>query len=191
MSMILQQANDESLCSLIFKTEEITAKGVSQCLELNADESAAIAKVLDLLSLDSMRMEFKLHRSGRNHFKLKGHLLADATQSCVVTLEPVESKIDERIAIEFWPSEEVAQLEEEAEEEMAVPLEGPEPIVDGCIDIGQIAYEHLAAALDPFPRKTGVSFDWKDPRIGQGSEMDDKPFAELARLKRPTRAGSN
>jgi uncharacterized metal-binding protein YceD (DUF177 family) len=185
MNMIPEQVKEEALCSLIFKTDGISAKGVSQCLEVNARECAAIVKVLDLLSLDSMRMEFKLHRYGRrNRFKLKAHLLADVTQSCVVTLEPIECKIDEHFDIEFWPTEEVARLEFEAEEEgMAVPLEGPEPIEDGSIDVGQIAYEHFAAALDPYPRKSEVNFDWKDPRTDQNSETDDKPFAELARLK--------
>lgn len=187
MSMSSDEAKEDVLCSRIFKTDEISAKGVSECLEVKAQEREAIAKVLDLLSLDSMRMEFKLHRSGRGRFKLKGHLFADVSQSCVVTLEPVESKIDEQIAIEFWPPEDVARLEREAEEEgTEVPLDGPEPILEDRIDVGQLAYELFAAALDPYPRKTGVSFDWKDPRVGQGSETDDKPFAELARLKRST-----
>lgn len=184
MNMTPGEAQQDVLCSRIFKTDEISAKGVSQCLEVNAQERAAIAKVLDLLSLDSMRMEFKLRATGRGRFKLKGHLFADATQSCVMTLEPVESKIDEQITIEFWPPEDVARLESEAQEEgMEVPLEGPEPILERRIDVGQLAYEHFAAALDPYPRQPGASFDWPDPRAGQGSHSVDKPFAELARLK--------
>jgi hypothetical protein len=35
----------------------------------------------------------------------------------------------------------------------------PEPIVDGIIDLGAVTLEFLALALDPYPRKPGVSFD--------------------------------
>jgi hypothetical protein len=172
------------LCSRIFKTDEISAKGISECLEVSADDRIAIAKALDLLNLDSMRMDFRLYRSGRGRYKLEGQLSADAKQSCVVTLEPVECKIDEQITVEFWPPKEVEHLESEAEEEgMEVPLDGPEPILDGCIDVGHLAYEHLAAALEPYPRQAGANFDWEDPSADQSPAGSDKPFAELARLK--------
>jgi len=132
---------EDVLCSRIFKTDEISAKGISECMEVSADDRAAIAKALDLLNLDSMRMDFRLFRSGRGRFKLKGQLSAEAKQSCVVTLEPVECKVDEQIAVEFWPPKEVERLEIEAEKEgMEVPLDGPEPIMEGCIDVGHLAY---------------------------------------------------
>ena len=102
------------------------------------------------------------------------------------------SKIDEQFIIEFWPPEDVARLESEAEEAgMDVPLDGPEPILEKRIDIGQMAYEHFAAALDPYPRKTDASFDWKDPQSDPDSEDGNKPFAELARLKDPNSVTSD
>jgi uncharacterized metal-binding protein YceD (DUF177 family) len=191
MSKSPEEAEASFLCSRIFKTDEISSKGTSGSLEVTAQDCAAIAKALDLLSLDSMRMDFKLHQSGRGRFKLKAHLVADVTQSCVLTLETIESKVDEQFTIEFWPPEDVAQLELEAGEAgMDVPLDGPEPIVEGRIDVGQMAYEHFAAALDPYPRKPDVSFDWKDPKADPDSEDGNKPFAELARLKDPNGASS-
>ncbi|MEE8320593.1 MAG: DUF177 domain-containing protein [Gammaproteobacteria bacterium] len=180
------------LCSHIFKTDEISSNSVSGSLEVSAQDCTAIAKVLDLLSLNSMRMDFNLQRSGRGRFKLNAHLLADVTQSCVLTLEPIESKVDEEFSIEFWPPEDVEQLESEAEEAgMDVPLDGPEPILEERIDVGQMAYEHFAAALDPYPRKPDSSFDWKDPQAGPDSEDINKPFAELARLKDANGASSD
>ncbi len=192
MSMTSGEANKIGICSRIFKTDEIPAKAISERLEANAEERAAIAKALDLLSLDSLCMDFKLHRSGRARFKFEGQLFAVATQSCVVTLEPIECEIDERISMEFWPPEDVKRLENEADEEgMEVPLDGPEPIQEGQIDVGHLAYEHFAAALEPYPRRPGASFDWEDPRIGKSSQDNDKPFAELARLKNLKGANSN
>ena len=192
MSKSPEEAEASFLCSHIFKTDEISSNGVSGSLEVSAQDCAAIAKVLDLSSLDSIRMDFNLQRSGRGRFNLKAHLVADVTQSCVLTLEPIESKIDEQFTIEFWPPEDVARLESEAEEAgMDVPLDGPEPILEKRIDIGQMAYEHCAAALDPYPRKTDASFDWKDPQSDPDSEDGNKPFAELARLKDPNSVTSD
>ncbi len=34
----------------------------------------------------------------------------------------------------------------------------PDPIVNGRIDLGQLAAEFLALGLDPYPRKPGVEF---------------------------------
>ena len=192
MNKSSDEAEASFLCSHIFKIDEISSNGVSGTLEVSAQDCAAIAKFLDLLSLDSMRMDFNLQRSGRGRFKLKAHLIADVAQSCVLTLESIESKVDEQFNIEFWPPEDVAQLESEAEEAgMDVPLDGPEPILEGRIDIGQMAYEHFAAALEPYPRNPDASFDWKDPQAGPDSEDGNKPFAELARLKDPNGATSD
>ena len=41
--------------------------------------------------------------------------------------------------------------------------EPPDEIVNGKIDLGAVAAEFLALGLDPYPRKPGVDFDFKDP----------------------------
>ena len=56
----------------------------------------------------------------------------------------------------------------------------PEPVVDGGVDIGEVVTEHLALALDPYPRREGARM-----RVGDwaGSEGDSSPFAVLKSLK--------
>ncbi len=54
----------------------------------------------------------------------------------------------------------------------------PEPIIDGQIDFGLIAYETLAIGLEPYPRKAGVEFEPPAEPEGFGS-----PFAALKALK--------
>ena len=55
----------------------------------------------------------------------------------------------------------------------------PDPIVDGKVDLGALAAEFLALALDPYPRKPGAEF--AAPEVAE----PDSPFAELARLAKP------
>ncbi len=52
-------------------------------------------------------------------------------------------------------SAKVVQSEEGDEFEIPDP---PEPIVNGFIDLGQLAAEFLVLGLDPYPRKPGAEF---------------------------------
>jgi hypothetical protein len=56
--------------------------------------------------------------------------------------------------------------------------EPPDEIVNGQIDLGALTAEFLALGLDPYPRKPGVDFDYRDP-----ADEKDSPFAALNKLK--------
>ena len=58
--------------------------------------------------------------------------------------------------------------------------------VGGSI-LGPVAYETLATALDPYPKREGVSFDWSQGEPNQAQEGQSGPFAALAALKRGER----
>ena len=167
-----------------YTIDRISVAGITSRLEATKEQCAEIARALELLELEEFRFDFQLHRTNRGRFKLKGQLHATAMQSCVVTLEPVPAVIDEEIDIDLWPVEDVEHLEAEAEEEsMSVRLDGPEPISGDSIDVGQLAYEHFAAALDLYPKKTNAKLDWNDQTSGKDGDSQDNPFAALSKLK--------
>ena len=100
-----------------------------------------------------------------------------------MSLQPVDARVDVPVEIEFWPE----RLPADARHSRSPPataLEWPEPIVDGRIDLGAVAYETLATSLDPYPRREGVSFDWSRTECQEGREAKSGPFAALAALKR-------
>ena len=186
------QSGAEPLFSRPYKTDEIPAKGVNGSVEASENERAAITAAFDLEGLENFRMDFQLSRSGRRNFTLMGHLTASPVQTCVISLAPLKTIIDERFEIEFWPREDVARIETEAGSDgMSVPLEGPEPIVDGVIDVGQLAYEHLAASLDSYPKEAGAKIGWRDPKAKEDDGSADKPFAALAKLKQQAHSQSD
>lgn len=171
--------------SRTFAVENIPDQGLRGILEASKQECTDVANFLDLPAIGSIVLEYDIERAGLDRFRVSGRLLADVTQSCVVTLEPVDGRIDERLELEFWPPEDVWRLEHRAEQEgFAVPIDGPEPVLDGIFDIGHLAYEHLATALDPYPRKPGAHFEWHDPHVTENDESSGKPFAELENLLR-------
>ena len=173
--------------------DEIPPAGITSHLKADKEQCDEIAKALDLLELEDFRFDYQLRRTSKGRFKLEGQLHAKAMQSCVVTLEPVPAVIDEAIEIDLWPAGDVERLEAEANpESMSVQLDGPEPISGDSIDVGQLAYEHFAAALNPYPKKTGAKFDWRNQAdTEEYDDMQNKPFAALAKLKGMSGPDSN
>ena len=148
-------------------------------------ELEAVANMLDLVALDRLAFAYRIDRGGGGRLLLTGTLNADAKQTCVVSLEPVEARLEVPVDLEFWPAELLPRPERDsAEPGGAGVLDWPEAIRDGKIDLGPVIYETLATALDPYPRRPEARFDWPqgDPQDGEGARSG--PFASLAALKR-------
>ncbi len=160
---------------------DVLKEATDSDLSANKAEMAAIATLLDLKGLQDLTFSYRLRPGAGGRVHLNGRLKARVTQTCVVTLEPVENSIDVPVEAEFWPQELIAALEQH-EEDQSASFEWPEPIKDGKIDLGPLIYETLATSLDPYPKREGASFEWS-----QGSEdgsAGTSPFAALEALKR-------
>jgi len=184
MNELTEQIIETAPVTRAYSVDQISSAGITGHLEATKEQREEITKALDLLELEEFRFDFQLHRTKRGRFNLKGQLHARALQSCVVTLEPVPAVIEEVIDIDLWPAGDVEHLEVEAEpESMSLQFDGPEPISGDSIDVGLLAYEHLAAALDLYPKKTNAKHDWSDRTSGEDGDTRDNPFAALAKLK--------
>ena len=75
----------------------------SGSVETTAAERTAIAKLLDLRGLEGLALTYRLVRAGAGRLRLKGELKAKVIQTCVVSLEPVESSLEVPVEAEFWP----------------------------------------------------------------------------------------
>jgi uncharacterized metal-binding protein YceD (DUF177 family) len=160
-------------------------EGEERAIEVNRAERDAIAALLDLRALDRLTFTFRLHRRGQGRLALQGTLAAAVTQTCVVSLEPVESTLDVPVEVEFWPVPMIDDLAGSPDEAASHgTLDWPEPIEGGKIDLGPVIYETLATALDPYPKREGVSFEWSEASsTGAEPEQAESPFAALKRLK--------
>ena len=163
------------------KVDEIPGGGMSDQIEANAEERAAMANLLDLVSLALLEYAFELKPTGVRGLLLNGRLRGRLTQHCVVSLEHIDIDIDTPLDVEFVSEKEFERRQNAAEDELSDP-DGPdvEPILGGEIDLGQLAYESLATELEPYPRKKDADFRWEG--AGTGDE-DEGPFAALKELK--------
>jgi hypothetical protein len=151
-------------------------------------EQVAIAAALAIPSVRNLRGAITATPGRKGSVAVTGLVSADIVQTCVVTLDEFETHVEEPVDLEFIPRPEpVASL-------AAKPAKGPKPgqprdieefdepdyIDNGEIDFGALTVEFLALALDPYPRKPGASFDFKDE-----ADQEEKPFAALARFRKP------
>ncbi len=154
-------------------------------------ERTALARRFRLLGLDLLRATAKIEpRDGANRKKragllrLSGHLSAEVSQACVVTLEPVASRIEEDFtlvySLETEPAlVEVAEVVVDPEAE-----EPPEPLGASGLDLGEAVAQQLAEALDPYPRVPGAALAESPGTPANSASGPGGGFAVLEALKR-------
>ncbi|OBZ96221.1 metal-binding protein [Pararhizobium polonicum] len=169
------------------KVGNISANAVTVRLEANEAERTALRDLWSVLEVQSLKAELQIARWKRDGVKIKGRVQAKIVQACVVTLEPVESEIDEPVEAIFVPEgSRLARIAANDSGEMILDPEGPDlpdTFTGDTIDVGLAVTEHAALAIDPYPRKQGASFG---ERI-ESSDKDDirpNPFAVLKDWKK-------
>ena len=163
---------------------QIPDTGLHRELEASEAERRAIADLAGLRDIVSAHADFDVEPKSGGRVQVTGRVRARVGQTCVVTLDPIESEIDEEIDLTFAPEAEARRLEDLIEEgqddedppEVADP---PEAIVNGIIDLGRIATDALFLAIDPYPRKPGAVFEADIT----APDPEDHPFAALKALQ--------
>lgn len=158
--------------------------GLHRELEASAAERQAMADLAGVREILSAQAGFDVVPKSGGRVQVTGHVRARVGQTCVVTLDPMESEIDEEVDLIFAPEAEVrrlADLIEEGQDGEEPPEVGdpPEAIVNGIIDLGRIATDALFLAIDPYPRKPGVVFEAEVTAL----DPEDHPFAALKALQ--------
>ena len=151
---------------------QIPETGLHRDIEADPAIRQAVAGMGGLRKVLSVQASFDVTPKSGGRFEVTGRVRARIGQTCVVTLEEIESDIDEPIDLVFAPPEQIPQmaaLVDEAEESDEETPDPPEPIENGMIDLGRVATDALYLAVDPYPRKPGAVFEPvvedADPRI--------------------------
>jgi uncharacterized metal-binding protein YceD (DUF177 family) len=145
-------------------------------VEANADERTALARRFELMAIDRLTGRFTIRRDAAG-IVANGRVEAAVIQACTITGDPLPATIDESVDLRFVPEIEAGQDEVElADSDIDVlPYEGD------AIDLGEVAAETMALALDPFPR--GPNAEAMLSEAGVLNEEQAGPFGALAALK--------
>ena len=180
--------DDDTPFSYPVKVGHISANPVEVTIRADAEKCAGLARLWSVLEVKALSATFQLQRWKRDGVRLKGRVTADIVQACVVTLDPVEAHIDEPVEVVFVPEgSKLARLPVASETgEMLLDPDGPdapEIFTGDTVDAGVVAAEHVALAIDPYPRKSGVDFSGHIESTGK-DDRKPSPFAVLKDWKK-------
>ena len=155
------------------KLAELAHGPVSRRLQADAPALQRIAAELGLDGLDRLQAEAEI-APWLDGARVRGRLRAKVRQTCGITLEPLESDIDQGFEFTLLPvgspnapaRADEGVIDPEAEDP-------PELVEDDEVDLGALVIEQLALEIDPFPKTPGAVFD-PGPEEGPPS-----PFAVL------------
>ena len=147
-------------------------------------DKAALSKLaheLGLLSMRKARAEVTLTPKAKRDWQLSARWGATVIQSCVVTLDPVTTRLDGQDNIVF-----TANMPEVNEAETEMPSDDTlEPLAE-VVDLNDVLREMIALALPAYPKADGARIEqstFSAEGITPMSDDEARPFAGLASLK--------
>lgn len=161
----------------------ISPKGRDVAIVANQAERDEIARECGLKDVSRLEANFNISKGAGLLLAVRGRVSADVVQTCGVTLEPVPAVIEAEIALTYTLDAVKSRVEVDVD---LVDEDPPEPVLDGQIDFGALALEHLVLNLDPYPRAPDAAFDdqkWLETGNSADEEASTNPFAALSKLK--------
>jgi uncharacterized metal-binding protein YceD (DUF177 family) len=149
---------------------------------------AALADELGLLALRKLRLVGRIEASGPRDWLLTGTLGATVVQACVVTLDPVTTRIDVPVRRLYC-----ADLPEPDLDEVEMPDDDEVEPLRAVIDPEAVLAEALALALPLYPRRDGADLGdaiYAAPGVAPMTDEDARPFGALAALRAKLDDGS-
>lgn len=169
---------DDAPLHRLFDLGELTQAGSAVAIAAKPDDLERLARWLDVGAVKSFSADVTLRRLSQTRFSYAAELTAEVVQSCVVTLEPIESRIARHIERELHLTDRIPKTtgvqsltpgDEEAPEEIDSPR------YDLCVPL----LEELVLAIDPYPRKEGAAFAAPE----DAASAPESPFAALKDLE--------
>lgn len=166
-------------------------------LHANENDCADLADRLGVKSVDTL--EAKLHLIPKNSghvLEIQGNLMATVTQECAITLDLVESSVEDEFTAWYADYERAASFTR-AQHDMRSRFEGeeqpileesedPEPMVNGQVDLADLVYQFLSLAINPYTKSENAENesgshieDTANVSTGNAGILKLNPFAAL------------
>ncbi len=158
-------------------------------LEPDAEARAKMARDLGADALRKLRLEGELTPTGKHDWRLEARLGVTAVQPCVVTLEPVTTRIDTVVTRQYR-----ADVAEPSDEEVEMPEDDTIEALPQNLNLMDLLSEAVALALPDYPRAEGVALGeavFAAPGVAPMTDEDAKPLAGLAALRDQMKKGDD
>ena len=176
-----------NLYVMLFDLGTISERPADVALKPSEAERAAIARWLGIMAVESFAATVRVWRSQTGRYAYAASFEADVVQACVVTLEPVRSRLagefSRRLLIVPRQVRQRAQAAE-SHEVLSADDDELEVLSSPFFDLAAPVLEELSLALNPYPRAEGAVFEVRERREPAASSA----FAVLETLKRQAQA---
>ena len=143
-----------------------------QKIQATPEECQALAKRFLIVEIQSFDADFMITPGTQDDsFAVDGTIRATLTQSCGVTLTPVQEMIDEPVHIKI-------RIDQADEDEDFDSEDDVEHLTSTKVDLGELMAQYLSLSLNPFPRAEGAMVE------EQGKHTPSGPLADLVKLKK-------
>lgn len=149
----------------------------------------SIAQALGFDGIKKLDFAGEIAPMGKRDWRLSGKLGATVTQSCVVTLKPVTTRVDIAVSREF-----LIEKSEPSGDEHEITEDDSVEELGEFIDPYFVMQEALAIAAPDYPRAANAQLEdsvYTEPGKVALTDEDAKPFAALANLIKQTEKPEN
>ncbi len=161
---------------------DIEADGIEINISANSLECDALAKRFSVKHVQSLSANLIFSKpKGELLPKFEARYIAEITQICVVTLEPMSRIIESKIFCTFTEKD-VFNIDEELVFNVN-DVDPPEYINNGIFDAGELVSEYLLLEIDPFPRVVGAEFCQSNMFSTTKVKNKFNPFETLKKLQ--------
>lgn len=150
-------------------------------LRADAEDREKIREILKIPGVKSFSSDIHLRYNHAEHLlKLWGRSEAELVLESVITLEHFSKKYAADFELSYDTK---ATLKSQREEEVEITIDDnlPDVVINGTIDLADIAIEQIALVMEDYPRQEGEVFTFQ-PEFSAGDERPN-PFAVLKNIK--------
>lgn len=183
--------------SFYYNADRVDSSPISTKIKADAKQCEDVAVRANVVSIESLEAEVTMHREQAGRVvHVYGTLNASVTLECSITAEEFDFTVEEEIEGWFEDKESTVSFMKAlknreskgsqggkgpVEVEMAPENEDPDAMVEGQIDLGELAVQHLILAIPPYPKKDGAAYEYSDEAIkpAPDSPLKKNPFEAL------------
>lgn len=172
----------QNLFSYPLIVDELSVGEKKYELKASAEDLEFLKEVLKVQSVKAFRAEFFVQHNKKGHrLSVQGRVWATLELQSVISLENFDEDYENEFSIVYDTK---AKLKDLKELEIDFEEEEIDIILDGQIDLVNVAIEQLALVMEDNPRKEGEFFEFQS----EFDEEDTKklnPFSVLEKIQKP------
>lgn len=192
MTSLRQRAMPKAEMSRPLPLGKVERSGFQTEFSASDSECVALARRFDLIAIKALHAHTNARRlrnaAVRGTVHIDGRVQARVVQTCVVSMAPVVSDIDETFNLYYAPADAVQAMMSKDSDPLDIdPLDDaadPEPVFGDVIDLGEAVAQQLSLALNPYPRAAGLAPGMESvvpPESGAGNGSETNPDADTHR----------